>query len=272
MGGYSSSLLIAIDFETTGLNPRFSGIIEVGAVKFSEDGHVVDTFEMLAKPKGLMPRDAEVIHGISYDMVQSCPSSEEVWAKFLNWSAGVSVFVAHNANFEASFIRALYKNQHDIPEIYFIDTLELSRKRLPGRTSYKLVDLVKTFDGPIHRALPDAKACFQLYMTLSATYKGGKVPRKTHIRSLTDFEVHDRPTERQLRFIASLGGDPDSVRSKRQASSYIDRLKGSEAHSSELHPTDVQSKPGSPLPQNVNLRDAFIVVAILLVLGLTAFW
>lgn len=272
MASYPSSLLIAIDFETTGLNPRFSSIIEVGAVKFSEEGDVIDTFEMLANPNGLIPRDAEAIHGISRDMVQSCPSPEEVWAEFLRWSAGVAVFVAHNAAFEASFIRALYENQSDIPAFCFIDTLELSRKRLPARAGYKLTDLVEKFDGPIHRALPDAKACFQLYMTLSATYKSGKVPTKTYIRSMSDFEERDRPTERQLRFIASLGGDPSSVRTKSQASSYIDRLKVSEVSSNELRPVDFKSKPGFLSPHDLFLTDTFVVIAILLVLGLTLFW
>ena len=41
-----------------------------------------------------------------------------------------------------------------------------------------------------------------------------------------DIKWQDKPTERQLKYIISLGGDPELINSKHQASTYISKLKG----------------------------------------------
>lgn len=46
----SKNTFVAVDIETTGLNPADSEIIEVAAVRFAE-GRVLETFQSLVKPE-----------------------------------------------------------------------------------------------------------------------------------------------------------------------------------------------------------------------------
>ena len=80
----------------------------------------------------------------------------------------------------------------------------------------------------LFRALPDAAACADLFVRVAATYKSGKIPRKTYIRSIHSFDEYahpDEPTKRQLNYIRDLGGDGSKISTKSEASKYIDFLK-----------------------------------------------
>ncbi|MCG8380986.1 MAG: 3'-5' exonuclease [Gammaproteobacteria bacterium] len=215
--------LIALDFETTGLDPESSKIIEVGAIKFDESGEVFDTFSSFANPKRKIPSEVTKLTGITKKMLEGSPSPEEVLENLFSWAGGSEYFVAHNAPFEARFIKAIYKKP---PDIIFIDTLEISKKRLKNKKSYKLTDLVPEETEERHRALSDAKACISLYQQLASTYKSGKIPLKTYSQSIHEIQMYDLPSQKQLSYIESLGGNSSKVKTKQQASEYIDELKG----------------------------------------------
>ncbi|MEE9331549.1 MAG: 3'-5' exonuclease [Methylophilaceae bacterium] len=218
-------MYIALDFETTGLDPLKSKILEIGAAKFNDKGEILDTFKILSDPGVKIPKQATALHGITTQMIKGSPTPIEAWELFLAWANDVKIMFAHNAQFEASFIKALYLNRQNIPDIYLADTLRASRVRLKGEKSYKLVDLVGEFDGHVHRALPDATACVSLFIKISKTYKNGKFPIKTYSKPLSEFSLYEEPTSRQLSYIESLGGDISRVKSKNDASAYIDTLK-----------------------------------------------
>lgn len=215
--------LASIDFETTGLNPETDQIIEIGAVKFTESGEVIDTFQILAKPTIQIHAAAQKVHGISADMLKDAVSPKEAWEAFLAWAGDVKTLVAHNAQFEGSFIRGMYSDSESLPEIEFICTLKLSRKRLKEESSHKLDHLVPG-EGR-HRALADAEACVTLYQRLADTYASKKVPIATHATPLSEYKTFKEPSSRQLSYIKSLGGDPSSVRTSSEASQFIETLK-----------------------------------------------
>jgi len=220
---------ISIDVETTGLNPKKNKIVEFGAVKFDEEGNIVSEFQALANPGGFgIPNEVIDIHGIDDDMVEGKPSPVAVWNSLLDWADNCNSFVAHNASFECGFIQELYSDPSDIPGLFFIDTLKISRRQLNDRSSYKLSSLVPSLkSSEAHRALPDAKACMELFLELAGTYKNGKVP-KSQEKPIAeyDFFEENKPSHKQLSYIEGLGGDPDLVNLKSEASEYIDELKG----------------------------------------------
>jgi len=218
---------IALDFETTGLDAKKSEVVEIGAVRFREDGEILDTFQCLAKPKSKIPKDAEKIHGITNRMVKDMAPPREVWDKFLAWAGEFTALVAHNAEFESLFIQEMYGRGESLPDIKTIDTLRLSKKRLKGLASYKLSDLVGGLGKDGHRALPDANACIQVFLRSAKTYKSGKVPRSSYLVPVGAYEYVNpyAPTARQLAYIESLGGKSRKVATKKEASDYIDRLK-----------------------------------------------
>ena len=218
---------IAIDFETTGLDAKSCEVVEIGAVRFRDNGEILETFQSLAKPSKGIPKDAEKIHGITDLMVKDMDTPRAVWDKFLQWAGPFTSLVAHNAEFESLFIQEMYGHGEALPEIKIIDTLRLSKNRLRGLESYKLTDLVGSLRENGHRALPDAHACIQVFMRSAETYKSRKVPPGSYMVSVGSFKYVNpyAPTARQLSYIESLGGDPNNVATKAKASEYIDRLK-----------------------------------------------
>lgn len=216
---------IALDFETTGLNPETAKIVEVGAVKFDENSGVLDTFTSYANPNVEIPKDVQDICGITNEMIKDAPPPKKVWDDFLIWANNSTTYIAHNAKFEACFIKALYATEQDMPTINFLCTYEMSKERFPDRNSYKLEDLVPGGDKIRHRALPDAEACLELYRKLAATYESGKIPHETCIAPLNSFNMFDPATSKQLSYIQSLGGDASQARNKAHASAYIAALK-----------------------------------------------
>lgn len=145
---------VALDFETTGVIPGMSEVVEVGAVKFDlMHEQPIAAFEQLIRPQGSIPRDATAVHGITNEMVARMPSYKYI-LQDLGMFIGGSVLVAHNAGFDRGFLpRRLRENR-------VVDTLKLARAMMKKRR-YTLAALVES---PMnHRAFPDAVSCMSLF-------------------------------------------------------------------------------------------------------------
>jgi len=145
---------VAIDFETTGLNPQ-AEIIEIGMVKVVNND-IKDRFQKLIKPVNKIPEEITLLTGISNEMVSSKPSWSEIEQEILNFIDGY-VLVAHNVNFDKGFLnRALGFN---IPNLW-IDTWDLAKITLPLLPSYQLSYLVNVLNIKkliLHKAINDAE-------------------------------------------------------------------------------------------------------------------
>lgn len=216
---------IALDIETTGFDCETSEIIEFGAAKFNEAGVVTETFSELASPCMKIPADIEKLTGITDEMVKDAETPIAVWKKLMDWCGDSTIFFAHNAKFEASFIKALNAGEENEPDISFICTYEVAKQRLKNVNSYKLTELVLANNDNQHRALPDALACISLYRDLAATYDNNKIPEQTYLRHMSQMEGDDEPSRKQLAYIEDLGGEPEKVKTKGDASLYIDQLR-----------------------------------------------
>jgi DNA polymerase-3 subunit epsilon len=247
----SEAIFIALDFETTGLNPDKDGIIEMGAVKFTADGTILDKFEQLTNPGIRISSDAQSIHGIKTLDLKGQPSPVDAWNMLIEWAGEFTAFVAHNAEFEVHYLRPLVRELEKPADYMFVDTLELSRRRLKNEKNYKLSSLIPEIKGA-HRALNDATACSKLYLKIAETYKTGKIPTKTSFRPMSSFKKYDnRPTERQKNYIRDLGGKPNKPQTKQEASVYIDKLKS-----------------GGGKGESSTIRNIFILVLVIFVFWL----
>ncbi|MCQ2410611.1 MAG: 3'-5' exonuclease, partial [Elusimicrobiaceae bacterium] len=94
-----------LDTETTGLSPDGGGKICEVAVSVSQNGRVVDEFSTLLNPGIPMSPEVIAIHGITNEMVKTAPRFEQILPRLLGMFDGC-VLVAHNADFELSFLRA----------------------------------------------------------------------------------------------------------------------------------------------------------------------
>ncbi len=161
-----------LDFETTGFGPATSRVLEVGILKITGEGEVIDSYDTLVNPLGQV--GASWIHGITDEMVENAPLFEEVADDILQFLDG-SVLAAHNTNFDIPFLREeLKRADKPYAHIPSICTLRLSRKYIKGCGSYSLSSLCSFLhisNLHAHSALADADAAAQLLLYLIQQYE-----------------------------------------------------------------------------------------------------
>lgn len=100
IGGLGRQLPIYLDTETTGLDPQFDSIVEIGLV--DHDGAIV--FSSLVKPRDMcIPPAATAIHGITDDDVRDAPHLADIIGSVMQLIAGREL-VIYNAAFDAPFL------------------------------------------------------------------------------------------------------------------------------------------------------------------------
>ncbi len=169
-------LFAIVDIETTGGSASQGGITEI-AILLHNGQEVTDRFATLIDPKTPIPRYITVLTGISDQMVAGAPAFHEV-APHLYDLLKDRIFVAHNVNFDHSFLHHHFK----LSDIHFqpkkLCTVRLARKLMPGLTSYSLGNLCRSLGIHIegrHRATGDALATAQLFNLLLQKDADGKV-------------------------------------------------------------------------------------------------
>ncbi len=162
---YSERVYVAIDLETTGLDPRRDTIIEIGAVKF-QGRQVIERLSLLVNPCRSIPLRIQQFTGIRDADVAKAPTLGQVLPEVRAFvGMDVAAIIAHNTNFELSFFQANGVN-FQRPAI---DTVDLASILLPGQASYNLGELCNALGIPLvdaHRAPEDAEATAQLFMAM----------------------------------------------------------------------------------------------------------
>lgn len=165
MGQHSENILYAIvDIETTGGYAAGSGITEV-AIRIHNGKKVVESFESLINPQQPIPLSIQAMTGITPDMVVDRPTFNELAPRIFNLLEG-RVFVAHNVNFDYSFLKYHLEQAGFTLGTQKLCTVRLSRKIRPGLPSYSLGRLCDALGIPInnrHRAGGDADATAMLF-------------------------------------------------------------------------------------------------------------
>ncbi|KEI01414.1 PolC-type DNA polymerase III [Clostridium botulinum] len=168
---------VVFDLETTGFSSEYDKIIEIGAVKIKH-GNIIDSFSTFVNPEIKIPYNITELTSITNDDVKNADTINSVLPKFMEF-CGDSVLVAHNANFDMSFIR---KNCNDLNmdiNYTIMDTVPLAKFLFPELKRYKLNTIAKHLGVSLenhHRAVDDAKAtgdillcCFKLLDDMKIT-------------------------------------------------------------------------------------------------------
>ena len=156
---------VVFDIETTGFSPVKNRIIEIGAVKISR-GEIVDSFSAFINPQTPIPFEIEKLTGIRDDMVMDAPTIEVVLPQFLEF-CGDAVLVAHNANFDMSFIKENVSRLNISREFTYVDTVGIARMLLPNQAKHTLDAVAKTLGISLenhHRAVDDAEATAEIFV------------------------------------------------------------------------------------------------------------
>jgi len=160
---------VVFDFETTGLSPDLGDrSIEIGAVRI-ERGEISAHFSALMNPGIRIPRFVENLTGISNTMIAGAPQNRQVMNEFYEFSRGFNL-VAHNASFDARFLRAELKRIKK-NHLGAIGCSLLSARRIfPLAENHRLATLAEyrrlPVTGDYHRALADAEVTAHLWLDL----------------------------------------------------------------------------------------------------------
>ncbi|MDH5560177.1 MAG: 3'-5' exonuclease [Deltaproteobacteria bacterium] len=157
----SETVFVTTDIETTGSIKGNDRIIDIAAIK-TKNNEILDQFETLVNPEKNISRTITRLTGITQETVKHAPVSEFVlpqYAEFLN----DHIFVAHNSNFDYSFINyeLIRITGLGLRSPIDICTYRLAKKLLPNVKSRGVSGLIKHFDYQVedrHRAMPDVKA------------------------------------------------------------------------------------------------------------------
>ena len=177
---------VVFDLETTGLSASVNEIIEIGAVKIKND-KVLDHFSRFVRPEKAIPVEIQRLTGILPEMVREARTIGQVLPEFMEF-AGSATLVAHNARFDAGFIRVnLMKETGITLNNPVLDTLGMARAMLPKLKNHKLKNLADEFNVPLlkhHRAADDAEATANIFIKLLTMLPAKQITRLDQINDL----------------------------------------------------------------------------------------
>lgn len=173
----SDRLFVALDLETTGLDPQTDRIIEVGAVRF-HGREILDAegaqaiLRQLVNPNRALPPFITQLTGIESSLLARQPpwsEVEPVVRAFLE--RPVTHFIAHNVAFEKAFLA-----QHGVPvtALALLDTYDMAFMLLPTTRQANLAAICHQLSippGRSHRAFDDALAAGRVFVTLLARWE-----------------------------------------------------------------------------------------------------
>ena len=172
---FQDLLYAIVDIETTGGYAAAGGITEI-AVIISDGEKVIQRFETLLNPVYSISRYVEALTGITNAMVENEKRFSSV-ADELYELLHDKVFVAHNVNFDYSYLQFHCKK---------LCTIRLGRQILPGLKSYSLGNFCREVGIPIeqrHRAGGDAAATAKLFHHLLQCDVNGHVQKMLQVKS-----------------------------------------------------------------------------------------
>ncbi len=165
--------IVALDIETTGLDPERDAITEIGVVRFSAR-RVEDEWSTLINPGRPIPPFITQLTGINDQMVREAPPIRAVIAHLRDFIGDLPV-LGHSVRFDLSFLRRYgILGLNDV-----LDTYELAAVLLPTAGRYNLGALAQALSIPLpatHRALDDARVTRVVYQRLLEQAKMLPVP------------------------------------------------------------------------------------------------
>lgn len=160
---------ILLDVETTGFDPRYDQIIEIGAVRVSNDS-VVDELSFLVKPKFgtlMIPDHITEKTGITEEMVSIDGIFIDDAIIKLHEFVGESLICGYNINFDINFVYDALKKYHNLDfSNDYVDFLRIARRFFKEEKRHRLIDVLSYANIDIvqeHRGLSDCLTTKKVY-------------------------------------------------------------------------------------------------------------
>jgi DNA polymerase-3 subunit epsilon len=161
---------IALDTETTGLDPQRDRVISIGAVRL-HGGRLFrsSTLNMLVNPGRSIPNRTIAIHGISNSMVADAPPFEQIADRLLEHTQGLAL-IGHSIDFDSAILQCeMEQCGRDWRPIASLDIMLLYAGLFPDRRSLVIDDMAADLDVRVigrHSALGDALTAAEIFVRL----------------------------------------------------------------------------------------------------------
>lgn len=176
--------IVAIDLETTGLDPRRDDILSIGMVNIDHFGVRLSTaWHSIVRIQRDIPGESAVIHQITDDQSAAGAPIEELMPEVLRRMAGRPMLV-HYSPIEQNFISAACRRLYGAPFVVpIIDTLEIGQRVFERRNhliqsgDLRLFNLRPRYNLPqykAHNALSDALATAELFLAMADNLYPGR--------------------------------------------------------------------------------------------------
>ena len=156
---------VALDVETTGLDPQWDEIIQVGCIRI-RDGAIVAQYESLVNPGFEIDEYITKLTGITNEMLANAPTIEEI-APEVRAFIGDDIIIGHNVTFDINFLYDTFEKCGQGPlKNNYLCTRRLAYWVFPGWDSYKLKILVEKLGLPVgqyHNAMADTMHVYHAY-------------------------------------------------------------------------------------------------------------
>lgn len=163
---------IALDVETTGLDPAKDRVLEIGAARVI-GGQVQKTYETLIDTGIPVPDRIRRLTGITDEMQRTGKKAEQAFPEFVEFCGDLPV-LGHNVQFDFGFLKQGAAGLGLTFEKEALDTLKIARKVLPDIPSRTLPAMCAHYQvdpGKSHRALDDALASHRVLWKLWEEFK-----------------------------------------------------------------------------------------------------
>ena len=169
--------MVAIDLETTGLDPKKDAILSIGLVHIDGWGIKLGTaWHRIVNIETVIPGESAIIHHITNDAAAAGTPLEDLLPEVLQRLAGKPI-VVHYSPIEQKFLDAACRKLYGAPFVVpIIDTLEIAQRVFERRNhliqpgDLRLFNLRPRYNLPqykAHNALSDALATAELFLAIA---------------------------------------------------------------------------------------------------------
>lgn len=173
---------LALDFETTGVDPAADEILSVGFTTIrGQNLCLTEAYHCLIRPTTDIPEETAILHGIMHDQAADAESIEVVLPRILRALAG-KVLLAHYAPIETQFMKQVCRRVYGFAFLApTVDTLWIEARRFQTKNrpikkgQLRLANVRERYGlprYPAHNALADAIAAGELFLA-QAVHIGG---------------------------------------------------------------------------------------------------
>lgn len=168
--------LVALDLETTGLDPAHHGIVSIGLIPFdSRRIRARQSRYWVVRPRRTLDSESITIHHLTHDQVEQAPDLEDILPELLSELSG-RIVVVHYRNIERPFLlRAVAERLGEGLIFPLIDTMQIEARLHRARPA--------GWRGLIRRLLPQKPA---ESLRLAASRERYHLPRYLAHHALVD--------------------------------------------------------------------------------------